>query len=51
MKSGTRIWLTGHLRATSKVYNNEISTYESLITYAEKETNGPKIDLLEVFAG
>ena len=51
LKHGTQIWLTGHLRGTSKIYNQEISTYESMITHAEKEMKGPKIDLLEIFAG
>ena len=51
LKHGTQVWLTGHLRGTSKIYNQEISTYESMITHAEKEMKGPKIDLLEIFAG
>ena len=51
LKKGNQTWLTGHLRSTAKIYNFETKTYEALLTYAEKMATGPKIDLLEVFAG
>ena len=51
LKKGNQTWLTGHLRSTAKIYDFETKTYEALLTYAEKMATGPKIDLLEVFAG
>lgn len=51
MKHGTKTWLTSHLRSMGRIYTHEIDAYDSLITYAEKQTNGPEIDLMEVFAG
>ena len=51
LKKGNQNWLTGHLRSTAKIYDFETKTYEALLTYAEKMATGPKIDLLEVFAG
>ena len=51
LKKGNQTRLTGHLRSTAKIYDFETKTYEALLTYAEKMATGPKIDLLEVFAG
>ena len=51
LKKGNQTWLTGHLRSTAKIYDFETKTYEALLTYVEKMATGPKIDLLEVFAG
>ena len=51
LKKGTQSWLTGHLRNASKIYEQEVDAYNNLISYAETVTDGPKIDLIEIFAG
>ncbi|CAK9042996.1 Integrase catalytic domain-containing protein (Fragment), partial [Durusdinium trenchii] len=50
LKPGNKTWLTGHLRQVHKILQKEVDIYESLPSHVEYK-KGPKIDLLEVYAG
>ena len=51
LKAGHTTWLTGYMRNVAKTYTQENAAYTTLKSYAEKMRHGPKIDLLEIFAG
>ena len=51
LKAGHITWLTGYMRNIAKTYIQENAAYTTLKSYAEKMRHGPKIDLLEIFAG
>ena len=50
LKAGSRVWLTGHLRQTQRLYQHEVSTYEGIPVYRSLHRQ-PRIDVLEIFAG
>lgn len=51
MKRPKTTWVTGHLRQVLKTYEMENQAYAQMPNHKDKMQFGPKIDLLEVFAG
>ena len=51
LKTGQTTWLTGYLRNVAKTYFQENHAYTTMKSFADKMKHGPKIELLEIFAG
>ena len=56
LKKGAQTWLTGHLKAQQKIYENEMKIMDSIPCYRTLHLEGPHtdvltLDLMEIFAG
>ncbi|CAL1153227.1 unnamed protein product [Cladocopium goreaui] len=56
LKKGAQTWLTGHLKAQQKIYENEMKIMDNIPCYRTLHLEGPHtdvltLDLMEIFAG